>query len=111
MSNTPTPKTDAMASMLRTRKEWQSHGEGLERELAEVTHQMEKYATEARSAISAHELVYRELAEASEQRDRLAEALRPFIDGWSHKSCDSIVTEQQFRDAKQALAAVKGGEP
>ena len=45
------------------------------------------------------------------QRDRLAEALQPFIDGWSDKSCDSIVTEQQFRDAKQALAAVKGGMP
>jgi hypothetical protein len=49
--------------------------------------------------------------EARAQRDTLAEALRPFIDGWSDKSCDSIVTEQQFRDAKQALAAVKGEKP
>jgi hypothetical protein len=46
-----------------------------------------------------------------QQRDMLAEALRPFIGGWSDKSCDSIVTEQQFRDAKQALAAVKGEKP
>jgi predicted nuclease with TOPRIM domain len=46
-----------------------------------------------------------------QQRDMLAEALQPFIDGWSDKSCDSIVTEQQFRDAKQALTAVKGGTP
>ena len=46
--------------------------------------------------------------EARAQRDTLAEALQPFIDGWSDKSCDSIVTEEQFRDAKQALAAVKG---
>ena len=47
------------------------------------------------------------IAEIIQQRNMLAEALRPFIDGWSAKSCDSIVTEQQFRCAKQALAAVK----
>jgi hypothetical protein len=46
----------------------------------------------------------RELAAATEQRDRLAEALRPFIAGWCDKSCDSVVTDRQFRDAKQALA-------
>jgi hypothetical protein len=46
-----------------------------------------------------------------QQRDMLAEALQPFINGWSDKSCDSIVTEQQFRDAKQALAEVKGEKP
>ena len=42
MNNTPTPKTDAMASMLRTRKEWQSHGEGLERELAVAKAQLDR---------------------------------------------------------------------
>jgi hypothetical protein len=60
------------------------------------------------------ERLERELTAVTAQRDRLAEALRPFIAGWCDKSCDSVVTERQFRDAKQALAdlalaAVKGG--
>jgi hypothetical protein len=45
MNNTPTPKTDAMASMLRTRKEWQSHGEDLERELADAREQRDRLAS------------------------------------------------------------------
>jgi hypothetical protein len=57
-----------------------------------------------------------QLTAVTEQRDRMAEALRPFIAGWCDKSCDSVVTERQFRDAKQALAdlalaAVKGEQP
>lgn len=69
----------------------------LERELAEVRAQL-------REEQHLHTATLNE-------RDRLAEALRPFIDGWSDKSCDSIVTEEQFRDAKRALAAVKGDKP
>ena len=48
----------------------------LERQLAEATHQVEKYAAEAKSAIKENERLFSQLAEAGGQRDRLAEALR-----------------------------------
>jgi hypothetical protein len=88
MNNTPTPETDAI---IRAAMESPT---------------MTGTILAAKLTLKCQELE-RELAEAREQRDRLAEALRPFIDGWSDKSCDSIVTEQQFRDARKALAAVK----
>ena len=68
MSNKPTPKTDAMAAMLRTRQEWQSHGEDLERELAEAKAQL-------REERQLHVQTLDERDEAREQRDRLASTL------------------------------------
>jgi hypothetical protein len=131
MNDTPTPKTDRIMENIliaidadntgqssQHREEARREIEQIERELAEARHHIEKYAAEARAAIEAHEDAclerlswYSRHRAVCDQRDMLAEALRPFIDGWSDKSCDSIVTEQQFRDAKQALAAVKGGTP
>jgi hypothetical protein len=46
----------------------------------------------------------KQLTAVTKQRDTLAVALKPFIEGWSNEHCDSVVTVEQFTCAKQALA-------
>ena len=91
------PKREPFATIL-----W--HLKEAERELAETQELLRQTSAE-------REHNGRMANEFRMQRDRLAEALRPFVDGWSDKSCDSVVTERQFRDARRALAAVKGEQP
>jgi hypothetical protein len=93
MDTTPTPETDAAIALA-------NDPDGAP-EVCDLCESLERRLAACREA----------LEDLIAQRDRLAEALQPFINGWSDKSCDSIVTEQQFRDAKQALAAVKGTHP
>jgi hypothetical protein len=138
MNDRPTPETDAeFPKLYDSATEWvdAAFARRLERERDEARDELREWADAAASAENPHpdeahctcvplltaslkqardkharSIIEwgKELAEAQAQRDRLAEALRPFIDGWSDKSCDSVVTDRQFRDAKQALAAVKG---
>jgi len=95
-----TPRTDA-----------QGYGDGrhpyvptdfarqLERELAEA-----KFDLQFRRELYA--LQTKELGEAREQRDRLAEALQEALEDHTQAGCISIETQQV---AEAALAAVKGG--
>ena len=135
MSDTPTPKTDRIMENIliaidadntgqssQHREEARREIEQIERELAEALSIIDQIRKDVIADESFGQFIQtlfldpldakeRELAETQEWRDMLAEALQPFINGWSDKSCDSIVTEQQFRDAKQTLAAVKGDQP
>jgi hypothetical protein len=121
MHNTPTPETDVLWDRYRNEmtqggqfavgpRELYDHARRLERERDEAREQW-RMSSVCRELNDANERMAKKLAQTLDERDMLAEALRPFIDGWSHKSCDSIVTEKQFRCAKQALAAVKGDQP
>jgi hypothetical protein len=105
----PTPETDANAGYPDGGGCWRPSVDG-DYVDADFARTLERERDEAREDWRTSPLaraLMEQAAEAREQRNMLAEALRPFVDGWSAKSCDSIVTEQQFRDARKALAAVK----
>jgi regulator of replication initiation timing len=86
----------------------------LELQLAEATHQVAKYAAEAKSAIDENERLFSQLAEARQQRDRLAEALRMIA---THNEgdgqCDNGHTPRWLSlDALQSLTPnAKGDAP
>jgi hypothetical protein len=50
------------------------------------------------------------MQEVTERRDRLAEALKPFIDVWSDKYCDLVVTISQLNFANEALQSLTTNE-
>jgi hypothetical protein len=113
MDTTPTPRTDRSTPI--TDEDFSDLVEACNSPAAKRIEQLERELAEAQELLcqtsAEREHNGRMANECRMQRDMLAEALQSFINGWSDKSCDSIVTEQQFRDAKQALAAVKGEQP
>ena len=80
-TDTPTPKTAPLmhAAANESIEAMFRRGCGLERQLVEATYQVEKYAAEAISAIKENERLFSQLAEARQQRDRLAEAIKRML--------------------------------
>jgi len=105
-----TPRTDAwLAEEKRNPRlsglgNWLNYCKQLERELTAARAEIERLNFSLKQASSIYDVV-------TEQRDRLAEALKPFIDGWSDKYCDSVVTISQLNFANEALQSLTPPEP
>jgi hypothetical protein len=78
--------------------------------LCDLLNKMERELAEAKFDLQFRRELYalqtKELGEAREQRDRLAEALQEALEDHTQAGCISIETQQV---AEAALAAVKGG--
>jgi len=65
---------------------------------------------EREAAKAAIKVLQRELAEAREQRDALAEAAQAVVDRWDAPTWKELEPTAKFMNAlRNALAAVKGG--
>lgn len=83
---TDTPITDEAWRQPYTRQDQRLHAMrrtccDLERQLAEATHQIEKYAAEAKSAIDENERLFSQLTEAREQRFTV-DQIEEYFTGW-----------------------------
>jgi hypothetical protein len=114
MNDTPTPRTDAndlgwqfneqygdFDSLSDNPMPWLDFAKMLERELAAATEQRDRLA-KACDQYSEDEMLGK-LQEITKQRDRLAEALDKVVDAWDHAEWLDENDFESFRAALQSL--------
>jgi hypothetical protein len=111
MSDTPTPRTDKWEYEQECNYEvaWEDNCRQLERELGQAHDKIEELVETGLTQMDKARSFNHKLAEATKQRDALAEALSPFV---TLNPLSKRVQEKwhgYVLNAKQALAATKGG--